>query len=176
MKKYAFKPYNPLFPKLFEKEKQRLLPHMPPGTIVEHVGSTAVPGLGGKGIIDIAIATNENIIEPLESLGYEFRKAWSTPNRLYFRQDLPDPEEGIRRYHLHVMRETTKDWHEMLYFRDFLINNPQEAQKYAEIKKMAAAEVNEDGAKYRELKDPFFQKVLKMVDSLPFSQENRRII
>ena len=161
MKKYAFKPYNPLFPQLFEKEKDRLLSLLPHGTIIEHVGSTAVPGLGGKGIIDIAIGTNENIIEPLESLGYEFRKAWSTPNRLYFRQDLPDAEQGIRRYHLHVMAETSKDWKEMLFFRDYLKSNPQEAQKYAEIKKMAAEEVNEDGAKYRELKDPFCQKVLK---------------
>jgi GrpB-like predicted nucleotidyltransferase (UPF0157 family) len=165
MKKYAFKPYNPLFPKLFEKEKGRLLAHLPDGTIIEHVGSTAVPGLGGKGIIDIAIATNENITVELERLGYEFRKPWSTPNRLYFRQDLPDPEQGTRRYHIHVMTQASKDWKEFLFFRDYLRKHPQAAQEYADLKKQAAEEVNEDGVKYRELKDPFFQKVLKKHES-----------
>ena len=51
MKKYVFKPYNPKFPVLFEQEKQRIASHLKEKAPIEHVGSTAVPGLGGKGII-----------------------------------------------------------------------------------------------------------------------------
>lgn len=56
MNKYVFKPYSALFPNLFAKEKARIVQHFLFPASIEHVGSTAVPGLGGKGIIDIAIA------------------------------------------------------------------------------------------------------------------------
>lgn len=56
MLKYVFRPYDPIFPKLFIKEKNRLKKFLGRTVLIEHVGSTAIPGLGGKGIIDIAIA------------------------------------------------------------------------------------------------------------------------
>ncbi len=112
MSKYVFKPYNPLFPQLFQREKERLLLHVKGLCSIEHVGSTAVPGLGGKGIIDIAIATSEKeaIIPQLQALGYEFRPGFSTQERLYFVIDQPDPEEGMRRYHVHVMSDKISEW------------------------------------------------------------------
>ncbi len=55
MKKYVFKPYGKIFPELFLKEKERISGSLGAGAVIEHVGSTAVPGLGGNGIIDIAI-------------------------------------------------------------------------------------------------------------------------
>lgn len=57
MSKYVFKPYNSIFPELFEKEKERLSKYLTGEYQIEHVGSTAVQGLGGKGIIDIYLAT-----------------------------------------------------------------------------------------------------------------------
>src|SRR5258708_39095278 len=97
MKKYVFKPYSKIFPELFEKEKQRILVHVKTALTIEHIGSTAVPDLGGKGIIDIAIAVNkqelDSVSKQLQSLGYEFRPTFSTPDRLYFIIYLPDPEE-----------------------------------------------------------------------------------
>jgi GrpB-like predicted nucleotidyltransferase (UPF0157 family) len=61
MKKYVFKPYSKNFPELFQKEKERIVSNLNLPLVIEHIGSTAVPGLGGKGIIDIGIATDRRI-------------------------------------------------------------------------------------------------------------------
>lgn len=165
MKKYSFKPYNILFPSLFEIEKRRISCRIKINAKIEHIGSTAIPHLGGKGIIDIAIGVSKEDFdiasEQIQTLGYELRKVWSTPDRYFFRQDLPDPEQDTRRYHIHLMIFESNDWQEMIFFRDYLRNHPAEAREYGELKKKAAEEVNEDGVKYREMKDPFFKKILK---------------
>jgi len=163
MNKYVFKPYSKKFPELFEKEKKRISSYCKEAIIIEHVGSTAIPDMGGKGIIDIAIASDalDAVSKSLQELGYEFRPQYSTAERLYFKTELPDSEEGTRRYHVHLMHPSSKEWHEMLAFRDYLKAHPAEAKKYAELKKKAAEEVNEDGAKYRELKAPIFDEISK---------------
>jgi len=167
-KKYVFKPYSSSFPELFEKEKQRIASQIK-GVSIEHIGSTAIPNLGGKGIIDIAVATKSEQIpivsEQIQSLGYEFRPHWSTPERLYFKLTLPDSEEGTRSYHLHLMFLEAKEWKEMLVFRDYLRSHPKEAQEYAELKQKAVQEADEDGAKYRKLKGPIFKKILNKIFS-----------
>lgn len=165
MKKYVFKPYSSTFPKLFEAERKRILSHVKGVQTLEHVGSTAVPGLGGKGIIDMALAAPKREFEAVKaqlvSLQYQFRPEFSTPDRFYFITFLPDSEEGERRYHIHMMDPSSQEWKEMLGFRDYLIAHPHVAQEYARLKKEAAALVHENGKEYRKLKDPFFKKILK---------------
>jgi len=166
MKKYVFKPYNKHFPSLFEKEKERIIHVLGKHIIVEHVGSTAVPGLGGKGIIDIALGAKKDafaeITKHLQDLGYEFRPQFSTAERLYFITFLPDSDEGTRRYHLHLMSPEGREWKEMLYFRDYLKAHPEEVTIYADLKKAASEEVKEEGERYRALKAPFFKKILDL--------------
>jgi GrpB-like predicted nucleotidyltransferase (UPF0157 family) len=120
--------------------------------------------LGGKGIIDIAIGVDQKefdaVTKQLQELGYEFRPTRSSPERLFFRADLPDPEEGVRRYHLHLTYPESKEWKDFLFFRDYLRNHPEEVKHYAELKKKAAAEANEDGEKYRKFKESIFTKLL----------------
>lgn len=162
MGKYTFKPYSDSFPLLFSKEKERIAPHLPSSACIEHVGSTAVPSLGGKGIIDIAIAVDKAMMEEaksrLQELGYEFRPSFSTADRFYFIIYLPDPEEGSRRYHVHLTYPQSKDWKDLTGFRDFLLSNPDALQEYAELKKKAAIEASQNGEKYRKAKEPMFQK------------------
>lgn len=162
MGKYTFKPYSDSFPLLFSQEKERIAPHLPSLASIEHVGSTAVPGLGGKGIIDIAIAVDKAMMEEaknrLQELGYEFRPSFSTPDRFYFIIYLPDPEEEIRRYHVHLTYPEGKEWKELTGFRDFLLSNPDALQEYVELKKKAAIEAVQNGEKYRKMKEPMFQK------------------
>lgn len=165
MKKYIFKPYSKSFPELFEKEKARIAAKVKKNVVIEHVGSTAVPGLGGKGIIDIAMAADkgemEDISQQLQELGYEFRPKHSTPDRFFLRMDRDDEEEGTRRYHIHLCHPDSGDWKDLLFFRDYLRAHPEEVVKYAQLKQKAAEEVNEDGARYRELKDPAFKSILQ---------------
>lgn len=163
-KKYVFKPYNPIFPALFCKEKERLARFIE--TIaIEHVGSTAVPGLGGKGIIDIALAVKkgnlDKVCEKLQTLGYEYRPNFSTKDRYYFIIYLPDPEEGSRRYHIHLTYPENEEWKNFLSFRDYLIAHPEDRDAYAEIKRKAALDANHEGEKYREMKKPFIDKIVR---------------
>lgn len=137
MKKYVFKPYSKTFPALFQKEKERISAGIQTDAVIEHMGSTAVPNLGGKGIIDIAIAVKKEdlitVTKQLQHLGYEFRPTFSTPDRLYFVIYLPDLEEGTRRYHVHLTYPENREWKEFLVFRDHLRSHPEAMQEYAKI-------------------------------------------
>ena len=130
--------------------------------MIEHIGSTAVLGLGGKGIIDIAIAVArqemDSVTRRLQNLGYEFRPTFSTPDRAYFVIYLPDPEEGTRRYHIHLTYPESRDWVGLVGFRDYLRNHPEAVQEYAAMKQKAALDADQDGEKYRKLKEPMFKK------------------
>jgi GrpB-like predicted nucleotidyltransferase (UPF0157 family) len=167
MKKYAFKPHSKVFPRLFDKEKERITSHIKRELAIEHVGSTAVPHLGGKGIIDIAIAVDRKemdfISKCLQELGYEFRPSFSTHDRFYFKADLPDPEEGVRRYHIHLTYPESQDWQDLIFFRDYLRSHHEEAKKYAELKEKAIIASNGDKEKYRMLKDPLIKKILAKI-------------
>jgi GrpB-like predicted nucleotidyltransferase (UPF0157 family) len=162
VKKYVFKSYLDLFPKLFAQEKARLTSLLHKAK-VEHVGSTAVPNLGGKGIIDIAIAVERDEMKSarfkIESLGYKFRPLFSTEKRYYFNAFLPDPEEETRRYHIHLTYFDSPDWKGLIHFRDYLLCHPEAKEEYARIKQSAAESVGENGEEYRKLKEPFFRKV-----------------
>lgn len=166
--KYVFKPYSEIFPNLFQNEKKRISISLN-AIAIEHVGSTAIPNLGGKGIIDIAIAVAKEEMEltctSLQNLGYEFRPFFSTPDRFYFIIYLPDPEEGSRRYHIHLTYPSSKEWRELIGFRDYLRTHPEAAEEYAKIKQQAALDTNQDGEYYRKMKEPIFQKIHTFINS-----------
>ena len=130
---------------------------------IEHVGSTSIPGLAGKGIIDIAISVSKEEMEHasqiLQKLGYEYRPTFSTPERFYFITYLADSEEGNRRYHIHLTYPSSKEWEKLIGFRDYLRTHPEAVEEYASIKKHAATIANQDGEQYRKMKEPMFQKI-----------------
>ena len=168
MQKYVFKPYSDFFPLIFSKEKERITSFLPKGSYVEHVGSTSVPGLGGKGIIDIAISVDKSEMDRsktlLQELGYEFRPSFSTQDRFYFVIYLPDSEEDFRRYHIHLTYKFSKEWKTLVAFRDYLIAHPKAMEEYAQTKKQAAMIANEDGDTYRKLKEPIIQKICNLLN------------
>lgn len=165
MSKYVFKPYNFVFPHLFELEKQRLLKYLSGSIQIEHIGSTAVPGLGGKGIIDIYIvAPKENLDrlsqEVLKS-GYEYRPRVSSDQHLFHRIDFPDLIEGTRRYHMHISYPEAEDFKKAIAFRDYLREHPEDVGKYARAKKKAAQEADQDKDKYMAIKSSAIQEILR---------------
>jgi|SRR5579872_427315 len=168
--KYVYKPYSKIFPDLFQKEKSRISSSLKQALAIEHVGSTAIPDLGGKGIIDIAIAVAKEEMEIscsiLQKLGYEFRPSFSTPDRFYLIAYLSDPEEGNRRYHIHLTYPSSKEWKELVGFRDYLLAHPEAVIEYANLKKHAAEAANQDGHQYRKMKEPMFQKVQPFIQDL----------
>lgn len=170
MERYVFRPYDPIFPKLFDEEKARLETFLGKEALVEHVGSTAVPGLGGKGFSDIAIAVDQDKLSDastnLVEAGYEYRPDASTKDRWFHRLELPDQKEGYRRYHIHLTYPSSQDWKEMLAFRDYLRSYPDALEKYAEIKKHAAEISNEEREVYIKTKEPVILDIIKKATSV----------
>jgi GrpB-like predicted nucleotidyltransferase (UPF0157 family) len=174
--KYFFRPYNSVFPKLFENEKIRLRKALGESVQIDHIGSTAVPGLGGKGVIDISVVSSKinwpQISEKLEGLGYEYKKkdAEREKERLFFMTNLPDKELGTRLYHIHLSYPESPEFKKEIGFRDYLRIHPRDIERYAEIKKLAAENAQKFKTKdemrdvYGKTKEDFIKRVLDKID------------
>ena len=133
---------------------------------VYHIGSTAIPGIFAKPIIDILGETadletvEENTPQILE-LGYEAMGEFGIPGRRYFRKDV----DGVRKFHLHVFVTGSDEALRHLRFRDFMRANPQWAQKYSELKQRLAAECEGDIDRYMDGKDPFIKEIDRLAES-----------
>lgn len=162
--KYTFKPYHNSYPNLFLKEKQRLKQVLDSIIAIEHVGSTAIKGLGGKGIIDIAIAAELKnwpaIKQQLKKLGYFYHETASSSERFFFEIDLFTDSGSLQRYHLHLMEFEKEQWNHFIKFRDTLKNNPTLLNEYTLIKKQASKEAGQKGSVYRNMKKAFIDRVL----------------
>lgn len=130
---------------------------------IEHVGSTAVPGLAGKPVIDIAIAvTSESAADacraPLAGLGYAYRGPnGPDPLRRYFTLDV----DGVRMQQIHLYIVPAPAWDEKLLFRDALRNDPTLAAAYTSEKYRIAAAIGWDKSAYAVAKDPFVAQAIE---------------
>ena len=154
-------PYNPEWAKLYHAEKA-LLTRTIGGFVrdIQHVGSTAIPGIPAKPIIDIAIAVDDfnrarECIPPLQLLGYDYRGENGIPRRHYFEKGDP------RTFHIHVNEISSRNWEDQVLFRDYLIAHPKLAGEYAELKTSLAARYPDDRDAYLEAKGPFIQRALQ---------------
>ncbi len=158
MKKYKFRKYKKNYPRLFEKEKKRLKKTFP-DIEIEHIGSTAVESLGGKGIIDILISVPKkdlkNIKDKLVKLKYSVSKLGGGKNRISFYLN-----KGIfkqRKIHLHLTSKNSKVHQEAIKFRDSLKKNKKLREKYSIIKQ-EAVKLKKKGKEYRDFKEKFIQE------------------
>jgi len=133
---------------------------------IEHIGSTAIPGIHAKAIIDMMVAVvsltqAKDLIPVLESLGYVYRPIDTVPERMYFRKGhMPE----YRTHHLNLVTQTSNFWKNQLAFRDYLRAHEQIANEYVELKKQIAA----DYARTQEIdlnaKTAFVTKVLELAE------------
>jgi GrpB-like predicted nucleotidyltransferase (UPF0157 family) len=155
-------PYQPAWQRLFEEEKARLQQAVGPYVLdIQHVGSTSIPGLVAKPILDIAIAVRNFeeatvCIEPIERLGYVYRGELGIPRRHYFRKGQP------RTHHLHVNEIESADYENQILFRDYLIRHPDLAQAYGALKLDLARRFPTDRDAYLAGKAPFIEHVLAL--------------
>jgi GrpB-like predicted nucleotidyltransferase (UPF0157 family) len=151
--------YDPAWPVAFERERARINDAMGGHTVaIEHVGSTAVPGLGAKPIIDIMIGLRglddvDECVGPLEALGYEFKGEFGIPGRFYFRKIVA----GNRSRQIHMVQHGSAFWERHILFRDYLRENPQAAREYEDLKVRLAAEFRTDREGYTEAKTEFIR-------------------
>ncbi len=163
MEKYVYREYDEKCPVIFQREKALLQQILGLEVVIEHVGSTAIYGLGGKGIIDILVGTSdsdfERVIDALSRSGYAYSLKASTDKRKFLKMTNEEGEE-IRVIHIHVTRFQGEEWNNMTRFRDALRQDQSLKKEYAQLKKTAASIARGDGKKYRHLKNDFIERVI----------------
>lgn len=131
---------------------------------IDHIGSTSIPDLAAKPIVDIQISVEsfeplDAYRVPLERLGWQFRADNQERTKRYFREAL-----GHARTHIHVRRSGS--WAEQfaLLFRDYMRHHPSDAERYAMLKHQLARDLRDDRHGYTEAKAPFIWEVMKRAD------------
>jgi GrpB-like predicted nucleotidyltransferase (UPF0157 family) len=167
----AIVPYDPQWPLRFEQERTHLrscLPHDLIGRI-EHFGSTAVPGLAAKPVIDMLIEVSDlgearrRIAPILEAQGYEYfwRPTLGDDGPPFYAWLIKrDAASGERTHHLHMVERTFHEHWERLRFRDYLIGHPEAARKYEDLKLELAKQHPDDRVSYTRGKTRFIEEIM----------------
>jgi GrpB-like predicted nucleotidyltransferase (UPF0157 family) len=155
-------PYDPSWPARFAEERAALARVLAPwlGGPIEHIGSTAVPGLVAKPVIDIMAAVesleaSRPALAAVAALHYVY-----FPYRAEIMHWLCKPSDEVRTHHLHLVPYGSALWHERLAFRDRLRDDPRLAAEYAALKLSLAARYELDREAYTDAKEPFVRRVL----------------
>jgi len=154
-------PYDPVWPQQFEAARAEILAVV--GHLLrrlEHIGSTSVPGLAAKPIIDMMASVQHlqdgHTAQPaLAALGYELVET-GMPNRLFF-QRRTGP--GTSTHHLHVVSEDSWATRNELLLRDYLRRDPEQARRYGELKQRLTRELG-GGEPYTRAKTALIQELV----------------
>ncbi len=160
----AIVPYRAQWPSLYEEEKRRISAALGNRMEqIEHFGSTAIPGLAAKPVIDIMIGVQrldqaEECIPILESLGYTYMPELEAelPDRRFLWKEMA----STQRYHIHLTQVHGPLWENPLAFRDYLREHPEEAERYGQLKADLAAQCGSDIGSYIQGKTAFVQQIL----------------
>lgn len=168
----AIVPYDPKWPRLFCEEKEHLSACLPRELIgrIEHFGSTAVPGLAAKPIIDMLVEVTSleearcRIVPILESQGYEYfwRPTWGNDTPPFYGWFIKRDSRGLRTHHIHMVEGHFEHWDRLL-FRDYLIAHPDRASEYQRLKMHLAAKYPNDRVAYTKGKTDFIMRVMEIV-------------
>jgi len=160
--------YSPSWPARFAEEAAAIHRVLGDGFSysLEHVGSTAVPGLVAKPIIDIVIIVPDRerwlfLIEPLQRLGYVYWADNPDKSKMFFVKGMSPFGTG-RTHHVHV--HTPADARATLCFRDYLVGHPEEAVRYAALKRELAARFPTDRDAYTQSKAEFVREMLQKAE------------
>ena len=154
-------PYDSQWPAEYAAEEARIHAALDDLPIrLEHIGSTAVPGLDAKPIIDILAgvpprADRAEYVAALRQIGYEHKGAFGIPGRNYFRRGTP------RSHQVHMVSWSSAFWRKQLAFRDALRADSSLRQQYATLKRDLARMFPDDVEKYASAKGPFIGAVLR---------------
>jgi len=160
--------YDPDWIAAFEKEAAILNAIFGQRVVeLQHIGSTAVPGLDAKPIIDILVVLDHtddinSFDRAMEEAGYRVRgecldaSVPGTPGRFYYSKET----NGVRSHHVHVCAEGHREILDKLAFRDYLRAHSSEAAAYGELKRRIAAEYRFDNIGYMRAKDGFVKSTL----------------
>ncbi|MED0961516.1 hypothetical protein COJ48_04550 [Bacillus cereus] len=160
MRKIVVVPYENHWSEKFQMEAERLKLAMPEMVKIYHIGSTSVPGLAAKPIIDMIMEVDsiervDHWNKQFDELGYIVKGENGISGRRFF---IHGTEEK-RSYHLHVFEKGNSEITRHLAFRDYMMAHCEEAEAYATLKKELAEKYTYDGTLYTEGKDEFVRNV-----------------
>ena len=153
---------DPAWPEIYRLEAARISQALDVDFLdIQHIGSTAVPGLAAKPTIDILAAVrklgpSEEYSCQLETLGYQFESQVDDAIRLFFRKGAP------RTHHLHIVEFGSWEYRRHLLFRDHLRAYPDTARAYERLKRELAVTHAHDRATYTASKTDFIASVLEL--------------
>nr|WP_279593679.1 GrpB family protein [Pseudodesulfovibrio sp. S3-i] len=162
-------PYDPAWPERFEEEKRHLQGCLPEGLLVriEHFGSTSLPGMTAKPVIDMLVEVTDldmvrtEAVPILEAQGYDCfwrpQPEGCTPR--HYPWSIKRDRDGRRTHHIHMTVRDSTLW-EGLAFRDYLLGHPDAAARYGELKRDLAVRFPDDRVAYTEGKTDFVREIL----------------
>jgi len=153
-------PYDPRWAEYFEEAKQPLLQALGDYALdVQHVGSTSIPGISAKPVVDIAVAIEhyplpDDVLDAVKSLGYMYWGEYGIPHRhLFFIRD------GPVGYNVHINELANDQFQRHVLFRDYLRAHSDAVREYEDLKRQLAARFDDVGP-YADSKSEFVQSIL----------------
>lgn len=164
----AVVPYDPRWPAMFAEERNHLLSCLPHDLVrrIEHFGSTAVPGLAAKPIVDILVEvtsldeTKQRIVPILEAQGYDYfwRPSWGDDTPPFYAWFIKRDKNGDRTHHIHIVEAHFEHWDRLL-FRDYLIERSEIGREYGDLKRRLCDVHRADRVSYTKAKSDFIRRV-----------------
>lgn len=157
--------YQHVWPEIFAEEKAEILSFLDQDYPVEHIGSTAVPGMKAKPVIDLMLGLprldlNGSFIHALQKAGYTYVPKLEWKERYFFRKGEP----GNGTCHLHIKAYEGNEWRDKLAFRDYLMKHPEKAMDYQRLKSRLAVTHKKNRSRYTAAKEPFIQHILHLAE------------
>lgn len=160
--------YDPCWPEMFVQERMHLRSCLPAVLLgrIEHFGSTAVPGLAAKPIVDMLVEVTSleearrRIVPILEAQGYDFfwRPSWGEDTPPFYAWFIKRDAHGGRTHHLHMVEAHFEHWDRLL-FRDYLIDHPEIAREYGALKTRLCDAHHDDRVAYTQAKTGFILRI-----------------
>jgi GrpB-like predicted nucleotidyltransferase (UPF0157 family) len=159
---YAFQEYDPTWSSEFEEIKNRLAGIFEGKALsIEHVGSTSIPGMKAKPVIDVLITVRkiESFMHEkmaMKALGYEWGDNYIAPGTIVFFKELPN---GQKTENIHVCEDGSPKARQFIYMRDFFREHPEKARQYSDLKKELSDKHPKDYPSYRLGKKVFLDQM-----------------
>ncbi len=158
--------FDPKWAEKFKEEKEAIMERIGKFVLsIDHIGSTAIPNIVAKPVIDILIGIksldqSDEIITAMQNVGYEYLESIEShfPERRLFVK--PPTNKEKRLFNVHIWEHQSKGWEEMLSFRDYLLAHPETAKEYEYVKKHMAKRFPNNEVAYSIGKEGFMQVIL----------------
>ncbi len=154
-------PYSESWRELYEEERRALADALGDRVLdIQHVGSTSVPGMVAKPILDIGIAVRSFmeaacLVPDMENLNYEYRGEFGIPRRHYYVKGEP------RTHHVHIFESSSYEWASLVLFRNVLLTEPEVAKAYSDLKKRLRDRHRAERTAYQRAKASFVEEVVR---------------